>query len=564
MSNQLDESQPQLPRIWAGERRRHMSLLVLSGLGQAVAAGMGARLLANALRPSGGHGHVGALFSILVVTALAVGALRMVEKVLSERLSQHYVHEIRLALIRGNLADGEVKSLGVAVTRTSNDLTSVKNWVSQGVAPLAVGVPLILGVGIALAWLQPLFAVALVAPIGVLLAAMSALAPVAYQRSRTVRRHRGRLSSQVADTILSMTAIRSGGGQVRELRRISVLSEGLVRASIERAKIAGALRGAAAAAAGVASAAVVGIGLAAGMGTHTIAGALAIVGFLATPVHDLGRVAEYRQSYRAARRIIGPLIKPSSELQGTPAAPSHSPAVGGAVAGVLVSGMTLDDRHRLPDLVARPGERIVLTVDEERLASQALARLVGLPDAIRGSVVIDGCDLSTLAPTERRRLVGYAARDMLLVRGSVLRNLRYRCPDATMDEVDRLLSAVGLTDRISALPRGTGTMLVHGGEPLSTPERARLLVARAILHEPPLLVLDHVDADLGNNGCSMLRDLLTSYPGVVILASDDPTRLVQATQIWRPAARCGETAPRPSVDRRRAAAMVNRGPVHAE
>jgi len=66
---------------------------------------------------------------------------------------------------------------------------------------------------------------------------------------------------------------------------------------------------------------------------------------------------------------------------------------------------------------------------------------------------------------------------------------------------------------VAELARGADTILVHGGEPLTIPERARLLLARAILDEPPLLVFDHLDADLGQDGRATMRRLLADYPG---------------------------------------------------
>lgn len=522
-----------LPPLWAGGRRRHLSLLVLSGLAQAAAAGIGARLLSNVLQGSAATTNRPTVFVLLVAAAVAIGLLRMIERVFAERLSQDYVHEIRLGLIRRNLADGRVQSLGVAVARTTNDLTSVKNWVSQGVAPLAVGIPLILGASAALIWLEPLLAIALLVPIGVLLAAMATLAPHAYTRSRKLRRERGKLSSQVADTILSTSAIRSAGGSERELRRIETFSTGLVAASIERAKIAGALRGSATAASGVASAMVVGIGLMAGMPTHGIAGALAIVGFLATPINDLGRVAEYRQTYRAARRIIGPAMQP--EQVAVPAgARLRSLTSDRSTVGVVAASLDLSDGRRMPNLSARPGDRIVVDTGDPRLTSEVLDRFVGLHETSNREVEVNGRDLSAVGPKELRALLGYAAQGMMLVRGSISRTVRYRCPDAPDEDVARMLAAVELTDRVAELPDGLHTRLVHGGDPLTIPERARLLLARALLNEPPLLVLDNVDADLGKGGRDMLRTLLRTYPGVVILASDDPHLVVEPTLFWRP------------------------------
>ncbi|MDX6309373.1 MAG: hypothetical protein QOI06_2419 [Nocardioidaceae bacterium] len=524
-----------LPRLWSGTRRRHLSLLVLSGLGQAAAAGIGARLLSAVLSGSAASTSRGLVFALLVVAALSIGLLRMVEKVLAERLSQEYVHEVRLGLIRRNLADGQVKSLGIAVARTTNDLTSVKNWVSQGVAPLAVGIPLILGASAALIWLEPMFAIALVVPIGILLAAMATLAPIAYTRARKLRSERGKLSSQVADTILSTNAIRSAGGTDRELRRIESFSSNLVTAAVHRARTAGALRGAAAATSGVASAMVVGIGLMAGLPTHTIAGALAVVGFLATPIHDLGRVAEYRQTYRAARRIIGPAMQSAPAATFGPTVRPAPVARGRNTEGVQVSNLTLPDGRTLPELSAGAGDRIVVDAGDKRLTSEGLERLVGLHPAHSPDVMVAGRDMTQASPKEMRALVGYAAQGMMLVRGSVSRTVRYRCPEATVADADNTLATVGLVERVAELPDGIDTRLVHGGEPLTIPERARLLLARAILNEPPLLVLDNVDADLGRAGREMLRNLLDGYPGVVILASDDPDQIVRTTLVWAPA-----------------------------
>jgi len=398
-----------------------------------------------------------------------------------------------------------------------------------------VGIPLIIGVGIALVLIDPMLLLGLVVPIAVLLFAMRRLAPVAYQRTRRVRRVRGKLSSQVADTMLSTAAIRSAGGSDRELARIEKYSKVLVAASIEKAKVAGAMRGTAAAMSGIATAMVIGTGLLAGLPTQSIAGALTILGFLAAPMYDLGRVVEYRQTYRAARRIIGPAIDNAVDKAPRPrradltAVPS--PIVGGTVVAAFLE---FSDGTTMPQLAVQPGARVVLDAGNERLTSEVLERFVGLREGYAGAIVVGGKDLSTAGPRDLRRLVGYAAQGMMLVRGTVSRTVRYRRPETDPGEVNRLLAEVDLADRLAELEEGADTLLVHGGEPLTIAERARLLLARAILGDPPLLVFDHLDADLGNDGRSTMRRLLADYPGVVILASDDPDQIVTPTHVWRP------------------------------
>jgi ABC-type protease/lipase transport system fused ATPase/permease subunit len=85
---------------------------------------------------------------------------------------------------------------------------------------------------------------------------------------------------------------------------------------------------------------------------------------------------------------------------------------------------------------------------------------------------------------------------------------------------------------VAGLPKGERTVLRRGGEPLTVSDRARLQLARATLGDPPLLLLNHIDSDLGPEGCETLAAILRSYPGVVIIASDHPEPLVPQHKVW--------------------------------
>ena len=75
-------------------------------------------------------------------------------------------------------------------------------------------------------------------------------------------------------------------------------------------------------------------------------------------------------------------------------------------------------------------------------------------------------------------------------------------------------------------------MLRRGGQPLSTPERARVHLARATLGNPPLLLLNYIDADLDAHGVAALRHIIAGYPGIVIAATDNPSLLPSSHRIW--------------------------------
>src|SRR5690348_6149594 len=110
----------------------------------------------------------------------------------------------------------------------------------------------------------------------------------------------------------------------------------------------------------------------------------------------------------------------------------------------------------------------------------------------RSQITLDGGDILARSSRERRALLGYAAQGMRLERTSIRRAVRYRHPETTDAAVEEMLERVGLGEKVADLPEGADTTLREGGEPLTTPDRARLLLARAALGEPRLLVLDHL------------------------------------------------------------------------
>ena len=536
MPRPRSEDLPALPPLWAGVRRRQLTLLVCAGLGHAVVTGLAAHFVLHSL--SGGNSvSKGPLFALLLVgAAVAAGVLQRAERVVSEQLSQSYVHQLRLGMIRRHLSDGNVRSLGVAVARTTNDLSSIKSWITQGVAPLAVDIPLVVGAGAVLLLLDPVLGLALLLPTAVFLTGLCLLSPIAYERARALRRIRGRLAGRIADTILSSTAIRSAGGTRRELKRVDRFSSMLVEAAVHRARAGGALRGLATTTSGLALASIVGTATIIGLPAPHLAAALTVAGFLARPVHDIGRVAEYRQTYRAARRIIGPSVQEPPAGNGPERVTAGSRVdteEDACVAQVVASGMSSNGTS-MEKLTADPGDRVVLDIGNKQLTTELLDQFVGLSPVRSGEITIDGTDLRYADHAIRRRLVGYGTQGMTLSRATITRTVCYRGARASASQSTELLGLVGLAERVNELPRGENTMLSQGGEPLTIPERARLILARAMFNQPPVLVFDHLDSDLGREGRATMRQLLLDYPGVVIVASDDPQEIITPTLVWRP------------------------------
>lgn len=528
MSPAAPSAVPRMPPLLRGARRPVMALLVATALAHSACA-VGAGLLVGVLIGDVGQPTSEVLtdLGILALALAGLGVTRYVDRVVAERLGQDYVHQIRRGLIAHAMTSPSAPSLGITIARSTNDLASVRNWVSLGIAPLIALVPLVLGSLAALAVLGWHLAAVVALPLVLLGIALVAISGPAFERARHLRRRRGSLAARVADTVTAAAGIAAAGGVERELKALDRSGSKVVDAAVHRARTAGLLRAFALVApvAGSAGAATLGaFGL---VDAASVAVALTIVGIIAGPVSELGRVVEYRQNYRAAQRIIAPLLVEEVATRRGPVV-DPAPSAGGRV---RVSGLLVDG-HVMPDLEAHPGERILVRGAAPWHAREICTALA-LPQRNGWtSVSVDGKDLAHTGPRSRRRRVGYAPVGARVERGSVSRAVRYRRPDLDEGEGVAALAAVGLTARVAELPERERTTLRRGGEPLTRQEIARLWTARAMLGEPSLLILEHIDDDLGRDGRAMLRALLADYPGVVVLASDRPEEIVEDWREW--------------------------------
>jgi ABC-type multidrug transport system fused ATPase/permease subunit len=508
-----------LPPLAAKRRRMWLVGLVLLGLVQAAMAGLSAWALVSLQNGSTPRIQLAGL--LLAVTAIAASAaFRVRERALAEQLGQDYVGQIRHRLIQAALGGETGPSLGVTVARTTNDLSALKNWVALGVAPLVVAVPMLAGTCVVLAVLDPILGLAIAIPVALLGLGALLLGPAVQRKTRALRRRRGMMASRVAETVTAADGIRSAGGVGRELKHVDRSTGKLADAAVERAEASGMLRALGIACAGLAGVLVVAAGIHGGVAPAGMVAALAVVGITTSSFSDLGRIADYRQSFLAARAVVGPVLlrgaRSEEELAALRRTARRAEAPPGAEGDgtVLVRGVELGDGQELSGFRAEPGTRLrVRSADPDR----ANAALVAIVEPLRSGadVWIGGEALAGLGAKQARGRVGFANAWPTFERGSVSRAARYRRPDLPVAEAEEVLARVGLDT--GTWEEGLSTRIRRGGEPLGRQDRVRLAIGRALMGTPELLVLDRVSEGLGAEARQRVAEVLAAYPGVVLV-----------------------------------------------
>jgi ABC-type bacteriocin/lantibiotic exporter with double-glycine peptidase domain len=125
-----------------------------------------------------------------------------------------------------------------------------------------------------------------------------------------------------------------------------------------------------------------------------------------------------------------------------------------------------------------------------------------------------------------------AGPDLPLLRGTVDKNLRYRWPDAPIEEIARVRHLCEVDQVLAELPEAEKTRVSEGGIGLSAGQRQRIALARAILGNPPLLLLDEVDANLDAQATAVVDRVLAEHKGTVLLITHRAERLATADAIW--------------------------------
>ena len=517
-----------------------IAVVVLSIIG--AVASLVQPVLVNGVIEAVGAGDALAPFIVgLVAVVLLSSVVGAVQQYLLGRTAETMVRSLRHALLDRLLrlptsAYGRHR-MGDLVSRVGADTDSVRAALTGGIVDAVGGVLVIVGSAAAMIWLDPLlFVVALGVLAGAIVTVVAASGKI-QELSRRVRESTGAMSSGVERALSALTTVRAAGATDSEAAALKDDADRAWRASLRSVRLEAILWPMSGLAVQVAFLVVLGLG-----GARVAAGELSVANLVAflmflfmlmMPVGQLfGAITSVAEALGALARIDEVMSEDPEDAADSPV-PGARPDLSGAVPAVEFDGVVFahDDAEQRPtpnrpvldgvSFVADAGRTTALVGPSGAGKSTILALIERLHDPRRGVVRVGGADVRDLDRSNLRRHIAYVEQSVPVLAGTIRANLTLGLADVPDDRCRSALASVRLLDRIDAHGDGLDATLGDRGIGLSGGERQRLAIARALLSDRPLLLLDEPTASLDSRNERALQaaiDTASRSRTVIIVA----------------------------------------------
>jgi ATP-binding cassette, subfamily B, bacterial len=455
------------------------------------------------------------LAASIAAIALASGALSYLQLYTSARIGHRITWRLRGELFahlqRLSLAHHRAARVGELITKVAGDTNLLREMFADWLLTLlrhALTLVAMLAVMLLLNWQLALVVVATLPP---LLLVIFLLNRRVKEAARAQRKNEGRMASRLNEVLSQIALVQAFGRHEEEEERFRRETEASYHSGMKSVRTQGAIVKTIAVISALGTAVTVLLGAHEVLALRLTPGELLVfvtyVTALYKPVRDMGRLAgKFSRAAVSAERVAQILdIEPDAEdepgaleLQGTL----------GEITFENLSFAYGPERPLFQQLNLRiaAGERVALVGPSGAGKSTLMNLLLRLAEPSAGRILLDGIDIRRYTRASLRRAIGVVPQEPMLFAVSVRENIAYGRPDASMQQIEAAARAARAHEFIVDLPEGYDTELGERAARLSGGQRQRLCLARALVKEPALFLMDEPTAAVDPRSARLIHE----------------------------------------------------------
>jgi ATP-binding cassette subfamily B protein len=458
-------------------------------------------------------------FAVLAVLVIAVcGAISSYfEKYLTTSVGQWVMHDLRRVLYshiqRLSLSYHDQKRTGDLISRCTTDIDAVQSLISQVMLGMLVNVLTLIGMMLVMLYLNWAFTV-------IALMVAPALFFVVYHythriknASRALRRQEGEVVSVLEEVLSSIRVVKAFAREDYEQKRFERESRESVEKALRARNFKAKLPPIVEIIVACGTCLVLWYGARLVLAGSLTGGELLVfllyLGKMYKPMRELSKMTDTISKADVGWERIREVLENESQVRDRPGA-KRAPRFKGKIEfehvrfayngnGAVLEDLTLD---------IQPGQMVALVGPTGAGKTTIVSLLPRFYEANGGEIRIDGVDIRRFKQKSLREQISFVLQETLLFRATVAQNIAYGKPQATHEEIVRAARLANADEFIDRMPDGYETMIGERGVTLSGGQRQRITIARAIIRNSPILILDEPSAGLDAESEKLVFDAL--------------------------------------------------------